>query len=1016
MHIRVRARRWGVLVALLALCAAGLAADQAVTQKRPIAYDVYDGWQSIQGTRVSRDGTWLVYALTAQEGDGELVVRNLKTNAESRQPRGRDAVITPDGKFVVFTVSPPRADVDKAKKDKKKPDEMPKPGVGVLDLASGKVATVPRVKSFKVADDGSRFVAYLLEAPEKKDEAKPSEKKEEAKPAEKKDESKKKEKKKDPGTELVIRELATGTETRMAEVVDYVWSKTGERLAYTVSSKKPESDGAYVRRVGDGTVTTLLAGLGNYKQVVFSEAGTQVAFLSDRDDYKADASPYRLYRWSSEPPPAPVAAAGRAKTAASLKAAATPAAKPASAESVEGALLVAGPGSAGIPAGWSPNENGRPEFSKDGTKLFFGIATAPKAEPEDAPDPVKVDVWHWKDPELQPMQKVRADEEKKRSYRAVFHQKDQKIVTLAAPEMPDVRLNDDAGAALGVSNVPYRQLVSWDGNYEDFYQVNLADGTRKKIIDRAHFGATLSPAGKYTLYFDYRDASWYAVRMGDGKTIRLTDEKLGVRFDDETSNTPEPPRPLGVAGWTDGDRSVLVYDRWDVWELQPEGGAPRSVTNGAGRRQQIVFRYARLDPEERTIKTGQPLLLSATDDKTKASGYYRMTLAALPPLAADIAAKKPVKKTAGSGQLAAGSASQAPGPVPDPVRVMMADKAVRGLTKAKNADTVVFTMSRFDEFPDLWTSDLTFAGPRKVSNAGAQMAPFIWGKSELVTYTNTDGLELRAILTRPENFDPSKKYPMMVYIYEELIDGLHNFVAPGPGTSINVTRYVSNGYIVLQPDIIYDTGYPGQSALKCVIPAVQRVVSMGFVDPARIGIQGHSWGGYQITYLVTQTDMFRAVQAGASVTNMTSAYGGIRWGTGMSRAFQYEKTQSRIGAPLWERPLQFIENSPLFWVEKVKTPYLTIHNDEDDAVPWYQGIEFFSALRRLGKEAYMFVYNTEKHGLRERENQKHWTIHQDEFFDHYLKGAPRPEWMDRGVPFLEKGKRDVTGLYKKDGK
>jgi dienelactone hydrolase len=1004
-----------VLVALLALCAAGLAADQAVTQKRPITYDVYDSWQSIQGTKVSRDGTWLVYALTAQEGDGELVVRNLKTNAESRQPRGRDAVITADGKFVVFTVSPPRAEVDKAKKDKKKPDEMPKPGFGILDLASGKAATVPRVKSFKVADEGSRFVAYLLEAPEKKDEAKPGEKKEEPKPAEKKDEPKKKEKKKDPGTELVVRELATATDTRVAEVVDYVWAKSGERLAYTVSSKKPESDGAYVRSVADGAVTTLLAGLGNYKQLVFSEAGTQLAFLSDRDDYKADASPFRLYRWSAEPPPAAVAAAAKTKGPVALKIAAA-GEKPLAGERADLAALVAGPGTAGLPSGWSPNENGRPEFSKDGTKLFFGVAPAPKAEPEDAPDVVKVDVWHWKDPELQPMQKARAEEEKKRSYRAVFHQKGQKIVTLAAPEMPDVRLNDDASAALGGSNVPYRQLVSWDGNYEDFYQVNLADGTRKKIIEKMHFGATLSPAGKYTLYFDYRDASWYAVRMGDGTTVRLTDEKLGVRFDDETSNTPEPPRPWGVAGWTDGDRSVLVYDRWDVWELQPEGGAPRSVTNGAGRRQQIVFRYARLDPEERTIKAGQPLLLSATDDKTKASGYYRMTLPALPPLAADAAAKKAVKKTAGSGQPAAGSASQAPGTVPDPVRVMMVDKAVRGLLKAKDADTVVFTMSRFDEFPDLWASDLAFASPRKVSNAGAQMSPFIWGKSELVTYTNTDGVELRAILTRPENFDPSKKYPLMVYIYEELIGGLHNFVAPGPGTSINVTRYVSNGYIVLQPDIIYDTGYPGQSALKCVIPAVQRVVSMGFVDPARIGIQGHSWGGYQITYLVTQTDMFRAVQAGASVTNMTSAYGGIRWGTGMSRAFQYEKTQSRIGAPLWERPLQFIENSPLFWVEKVKTPYLTIHNDEDDAVPWYQGIEFFSALRRLGKEAYMFVYNTEKHGLRERDNQKHWTIHQDEFFDHYLKGAPRPEWMDKGVPFLEKGKRDVTGLYRKGGK
>jgi len=252
----------------------------------------------------------------------------------------------------------------------------------------------------------------------------------------------------------------------------------------------------------------------------------------------------------------------------------------------------------------------------------------------------------------------------------------------------------------------------------------------------------------------------------------------------------------------------------------------------------------------------------------------------------------------------------------------------------------------------------------------------------------------------------------MVYIYERLSDQLHRYYPPSPGTSINFTRYVSNGYVILQPDIIYEIGHPGLSALKCVIPAVEKVISLGFIDPKRIGIQGHSWGGYQITYLITRTNLFAAVEAGAAVSNMISAYGGIRWGSGMSRAFQYEKTQSRIGGPPWEKALQFIENSPIFWVERVNTPYLTIHNDEDDAVPWYQGIEFFTALRRLGKEAYMFNFNGEKHGLRDRENQKYWTVHLDEFFDHYLKGAPRPEWMEKGVPYLERGKRDISYLFK----
>jgi dipeptidyl aminopeptidase/acylaminoacyl peptidase len=330
-----------------------------------------------------------------------------------------------------------------------------------------------------------------------------------------------------------------------------------------------------------------------------------------------------------------------------------------------------------------------------------------------------------------------------------------------------------------------------------------------------------------------------------------------------------------------------------------------------------------------------------------------------------------------------------------------------------------FTLSRFEEFPNLWVSSGAFTDMKQVSDANPQQANYNWGRSELVEYVNADGKTLKAILTKPENFDPSKKYPMLVYIYEQLSNNLHSYVAPAPGgSSINVTRYVSNGYIVLRPDIVYDLGYPGDSALKCVLPAVQKVLTMGFVDPRRVGIQGHSWGGYQISYMITKTNIFRAVEAGASVVDMFGGYGGIRWGTGMSRAFQYEKTQSRIGVPPWKNPLIYMENSPLFWIENIRTPYLTMANDEDDAVPWQQGIEFFTAMRRLGKEAYMFTYNGEKHGLRQRENQKHWTVHMAEYFDYFLKDAPKPDWMERGVPYLEKGKRDVSGFYKKstDGK
>ena len=948
-------RTFVLLAVVLTLASA---AGSAAAAKKPLSYDAYNGWRSIQGTQLSRDGRWLVYALAPQDGDGELVVRDLKTDKEFRAARGRQPVITVDGKFVVFAIAPLKAEVDKAKKDKKKPEEQPKSALGIMDLATGQVTTVDRVKSFKLPEEFGSFAAYLLEPPLKKpDEKKEEPKKEpeakpEIKPEVKKEEAKaeepkKEEKKKEPGTELVVRELATGKETRIAEAVEYIWNKPGTRLAYAVSSKAPANDGIFSYEAVTARTVPLLKGLGNYKNLVFDEKGLQLAFTSDRDDYASEKSASKLYLWP-------------ATTAAAVELA------PAAAK--------------GFPAGMAVSENGRLQFSKDGGRLFFGIAAAPKPEPKDAPEPVKVDIWSWKDPYLQPMQKAQAEEDKKRTLMCVMHlgPKEKRFVPLATSEVPGIALSEDAKTALGSSDLAYRPLVSWDQGYEDIYIVNVNDGSKRKILEKTPGGARLSPGGAWVYYFNDPDNAWYTCRIADGRTFNLTG-KLGVRFDEEEWDTPDEPRPYGTAGWTEGDKSILIYDRYDIWEISPDGAKSRMVTNGMGRRDMLVFRYLRLDPEKPAIPVSGPLVLQAANDKTRATGAYRVDLSA---------------------------------PTADPAKVVMLDKQFGGLQKAKGADVYVFTEQRFDEFPDLWVSGPDFAAAKKVSGANPQQAGYSWGQAELFEYTNADGKVLPAVIIKPEGFDPSKKYPLMVYIYETQAVGLHRYYAPSPGTNINFTRYVSNGYVLLSPDIVYEVGYPGPSSLKCVIPAVEKVLDMGFIDPKRIGIQGHSWGGYEISYMITQTDIFAAVEAGASVVNMTSAYGGIRWGTGMSRAFQYEKTQSRIGAPLWGRVLQFIENSPLFWVERVQTPYLTIHNDEDDAVPWYQGIEFFSALRRLGKEAYMFNFNGEKHGLRERDNQKYWTVHLDEFFDHYLLGTPAPEWMATGVPYLERGKRDIDALFK----
>jgi hypothetical protein len=396
-----------VVVGLLATSGPVLARQAA--PKKPITHDVYDSWRSIQGTQISRDGTWLVYALVPQDGDGEIVARNLKTGVEHRHPRGKHPLeITADAGYVVFTIAPPKAEVDRAKKEKKKPEDQPKNGLGILSLATGQIVTVDRVKSFAVPEEGSRHVAYLLEKPEGATEEKEEPKDDKG--------GNSKEKKKEVGAALVVRDLADGRTASIAEVTEYIWSKDGSWLAYAVSSKTAASDGAYVRQSADGSVRTLASGLGHYKGLAFDEAGRQLAFVTDRDDYARDPSTWSLFYWT----PAD-------RTASPVVTGTTP----------------------GMPRSHSVSEHGRIVFSKDGSKLFFGTAPVPFPTPGDAPEPIKVDIWSWKDPELQSMQKARAEDEKKRNYQAVLHVKDRRFVQLAAAELPNVALTEGAGVAMG---------------------------------------------------------------------------------------------------------------------------------------------------------------------------------------------------------------------------------------------------------------------------------------------------------------------------------------------------------------------------------------------------------------------------------------------------------------------------------------------------------------------------------------------------------------------------------------
>jgi dipeptidyl aminopeptidase/acylaminoacyl peptidase len=969
---KVSARQSGLRLSISFLCLLSLVVTAfpqtrsqqpkpAVT-KRPLTHKDYDSWRSIQAQQISRDGKFIAYAYMPQDGDGEIIVRNIASATEWRAPRGYRPPVPPpddpgagmaefqagqarllrpaftaDSKFVVFGTEPTKAELTKAKKDKKRPEEMPKNGMSIMDLANGTVTQIERVKSFQVPEDGSGFIAYLFEAP--LPERSPSSGENAAPPAPRPQPARSN-KKKEYGTELILRDMSNGTERKFSDVLDFSISKDARTLVYATSSHKEETNGVFsVTPQTDGPPVVLLTGKGKYQRLTWDEDNTQLAFISDKDDADARQPKFKLYLWDRKDNPA---------------------------------VEIVSTSSPGFRKELVISDKANLNFSLDGSRLFLG--TAPPPEPEKSADDdvpadekVMVDLWHWKDDYIQPIQKVRAEQDRNRSYRAVYNISDKKFVQLADESMEGLAISNDGSIAIGSDNRKYRVMADYDPGFSDYYLVNTSDGSRKAISTKQRANYSLSPGGKFAIFFDGKD--WSAYSIVDGRTTNLTANIKSVFFN-EDNDSPQVPGSYGVAGWTKDDHDVLLYDRYDVWQVSPDGSSAKNLTDGVGRKEKTTLRYVRLDPRERSIDPDKPMLLQAENEDTHDTGFYRDKV--------------------NSNAL--------------PQKLLLAAKDFSNPTKAKNADVLMLTASRFDQFPDLWVTNGDFKDLKRMSNGDAQRAQFNWGTSELISFKNTDGVPLQGLLLKPENFDPKKKYPMIVYIYERLTQGVNQFRNPGPGTSINPTYYVSNGYLIFMPDIVYTVGYPGPSALKCVLPGVQAVVDKGYVDENAIGIQGHSWGGYQIAYMVTQTNRFKAAAPGALVANMTSAYSGIRWGTGLARQFQYERTQSRIGGSLWDYPLRYLDNSPLFRADKVQTPLLMIANDEDDAVPWQQGIEFFLALRRLDKEVYMFSYNGEKHGLRRRIDQKDYTRRLQEFFDHFLKGAPAPEWMEKGIPYLQKEK------------
>ena len=568
------------------------------------------------------------------------------------------------------------------------------------------------------------------------------------------------------------------------------------------------------------------------------------------------------------------------------------------------------------------------------------------------------------------VQNYNKEKDLKKSYQAVYNLGNGSIFQLANEELPNIQLGNEGDAALALLSTsrPYSLSSMWEARTRsDYYTVSLDNGERKQIAKADYGRFRLSPQGKYAYWYGETDSCWYTIALAEGKLYRLTTPESFPAWDEE-NDVPDYPYAHGAAGWTANDQSLLIYDRYDIWKFDPTAATSPINLTVNGRKEKLSYRLEQLDKEARFIDLGKPQLLKGFNETTKGYGFYNARLSA--PAA--------------------------------PKTLLAGNYMLRSINKAKNTDDVIYTMETFQQYPDIHYSTLAFKKSVQLTHGDKQQEGFIWGTAELVSWISLDGRPLEGVIYKPVNFDPNKKYPMMVNFYERNSETLYNYRMPEPHRStIDYHLYNSNEYIIFNPDIRYVDGYPGESCYNCLMPGITMMIAKGYIDEKGIGAQGHSWGGYQVAYLATRTNLFSAIESGAPVVNMFSAYGGIRWGSGMARSFQYEHTQSRLGATPWSSPLRYLENSPLFTMDKVQTPILIMHNDADGHVPWYQGIEYFVAMKRLGKPCWLLNYTGEPHWPMHMANRIDFQRRMFQFFNHYLKNQKMPKWMSEGVPAVE---------------
>jgi dipeptidyl aminopeptidase/acylaminoacyl peptidase len=910
-------------------------------ERRALMPADYGRWEQLtaQRTPLSSDGKWLVYGITRASRQNELRVQpSGGGGTPTAVSFGEQPAFSDDSRWLAYLIGFSEEQEAKLRKDKKPLHKT----LGLIELANGKTTTVAGIESFSFSPKGTHL-AMRRYAPESRDGAaapSPSTASETT----------------NPGTTLIVRELSTGRDMTFGSVSEVAWQDEGSLLAMAIAVDGGVGNGIQLLDTATGTVRALDSSSATYSGLAWRKGSAALAALRSIADESREGPTHATLVW-----------ADLAKT--------------------PDAVRTLDPRSDGqLTADLRIVRFRAPRWSEDGSFLFVGVApwltkavalpredqtrriVATSNDPDELPD---VQVWHPRDAIVMPRQKLDARRERERSMLAAWRMSDGHLVRIATAPGEEATPVPRSSRALVVDTNAFAMDRSIGRVHANVWIVDLQTGVKSAVGDRIEDRyAQASPGGRYVIYL--KGDHYWTMDLGTGRHTNITGGVQTSFIDRESDATVIQKPPFGIAGWSRDDRTVLIYDQLDVWEITPDGSSATRLTNGSA--DQVRHRIVRLDPDAEWIDRGAPIVVSQFGLRSKKSGFARV---------------------------AAGSTAPA-----STTSLVWLDKRVDRLVKARRSDRYAYVVQAFDDSPDYFAGDAALGSATKVTSTNTFMTEYSWGRATLIDYRSQTGQPLQGALFYPANYQAGKRYPMVVYMYEKLSDGMHQFSVPSERDYYNPAAFTTRGYFYLQPDIVFRPREPGQSVVESVVPAVQQVIKMGLADASKVGIIGHSWGGFDTVYLATHTDVFAAAVAGAPITDLVSNYGNHHWSSGIAETDHIETGQQRMQVPLWEDLQAYIRNSAVYRAHAMTTPLLLMTGDNDGTVHWHQSVALYNIARRAGKRVVLLQYGGEDHSLRKRANQIDYHHRIFEWFDHYLSGTPAVPWITDGERYIDR-ERDL---------